>query len=167
MRAKHLKGVAFLAIVGVIGMVSTQFAAAEDERWEGRKLEGSWVVQVALHDCTSGTPIGLPFQSLLTFAKGGTMTETTANAMFFPAERGPGHGVWSRKGAYTYNALTEAFVTLNGALQKTQTIAQTIEVDTEDSMHTTEATVKFYKPDGTLLATGCAAATGKRIESEP
>lgn len=98
MRAEYLEALALLAIVGVMGVVSTQFAAAENERWEGRKLEGSWVVQVALHDCTSGTPIGLQFLSSLTFAKGGTMTETIASAMFFPAERGPGHGACLKAG---------------------------------------------------------------------
>ena len=61
----------------------------------GTGLVATWVVQVTQRDCASGAPLGVPFYSLLTFNEGGTMTETTANPMFFPAERGPGHGVWS------------------------------------------------------------------------
>ena len=52
------------------------------------------------------------------------MTETTDNPLFFPAERGPGHGVWSFRGGNRYTAATTAFVTLNGALTETQKITR-------------------------------------------
>ena len=163
MQAKHLKTVVFLALAGVLGMVSALSARAQREVDEQR-LEGSWLFQISIQDCNSGVPIGQPFQSLLTFAQGGTLTESTSNPKFFPAERGPGHGVWKLSGRHTYNATSTAFITLNGALARTQTITQTIEILTDDSVKTTAASVTFYKPDGTLLASGCAAATGTRIE---
>jgi hypothetical protein len=54
-------------------------------------------------------------------------------------------------------------------LARTQVITQSVEIGRDDTYKTTAASVKFFQPDGSLVATGCAAATGKRIEvaSEP
>lgn len=163
MQVRYAKTMALLAFAGVMGMASTHSAMGQSDRG-ARALEGTWLVQVSQQDCNSGEPVGRPFQSLLTFAQGGTMTETTSNPAFFPAVRTAGHGVWKHAGRQTYKASTTAFITLNGALARIQTINQTIEVLTEDSLRTTEASVTFYRPDGTVLASGCAAATGQRIE---
>jgi len=163
MQSKHVKTLALLALAGVLGMVSASSAFAQKDD-DDRGLAGSWLFQISIQDCNSGAPLGQPFQSLLTFAKGGTLTESTSNPMFFPAERGPGHGVWRHHGSNTYIATSTAFITMNGVLARTQTITQTIEVLTDDTLATTGASVMFYKPDGTLLASGCAAATGTRIE---
>jgi hypothetical protein len=158
--AKPLYSLAVLAGL----FLSVTNAAAQSSVPAGRGVEGTWKVEVTQIDCTTGDPLGPPFQSLLTFASGGTMTETTDNPMFFPAERSPGHGVWSFKGGSRYAAATTAFVTLNGALTKTQEIRQTIEMDDDLNRFTTvKATVQFFDPTGKLLVTGCATATGVRF----
>ena len=91
------------------------------------------------------------------------MTETTSNPMFYPSERGPGHGVWHETGHKTYRASSIALITLNGALTAMQTITQTIEIgDDPDTFQTTKAQVKFLAPDGTVIRTGCATAVGAR-----
>ena len=146
--------------------MSSGYAASPDGSDEGQKLEGTWKVTVTLRDCSVGTPIGSPFLSLLTFARGGTLTESTSSPMFFPALRGPGHGVWSKTGGNTYAASSMAMITVNGVLARTQTITQKIEVNTDDSFTTTSATVKFFAPDGTQVGAGCATATGPRFELE-
>lgn len=166
MRMNILTASALLVITGVLGMSSARGAARAEDGGEAQKLEGTWVVTVSLRDCSLGTPIAAPFMSLLTFARGGTMTETTSSPMFFPAVRGPGHGVWSKAGGNTYKASSIAMITVNGALTRTQTITQTIEVQSEDSFTTTSASVKFFAPNGTLVGTGCATATGTRFELE-
>jgi hypothetical protein len=56
-----------------------------------RRLVGTWVVQIQLHNCETGATVGGPFISLLTFDRG-AMTETTSNASFYPAVRGPHTG---------------------------------------------------------------------------
>src|ERR1017187_9170532 len=50
-------------------------------------LEGTWRVTVTQKVCATGAQIGLPFHSLLTFARGGTLTGTTASPAFLPGQR--------------------------------------------------------------------------------
>lgn len=167
MKLQSWKASVVLAMTFVLVLSQLRGASAKAEDWDsdGKRLEGTWVVTVTLQNCATGAQIGTPFQSLLTFARGGTMTETTSNSMFFPALRSPGHGVWKRTGRETYKASSLAFITLNGALVKTQKISQVIEMeDDPDSFNTTEASVQFFDPSGNPLTTGCAVAKGKRFE---
>lgn len=151
------------ALAGVLILSLGPNAAAQSgtRTSEANKLEGTWTVQVQLVDCTTGNPIGNPFPSLLTFARGGTETETTANPMFFPAERSPGHGVWSRIDKHNYRATSTAFITLNGSLAKTQKITQAIQMADSGDSFTSTASVEFFDPAGNLLVTGCATAAGQ------
>lgn len=139
--------------------------ASSDDGDGPNGLSGTWQVQVTLRNCQSGAPIGAPFYSLLTFADGGTMTENTANPLFYPAIRGPGQGVWSRnRHGKQYSASTIAFITMNGSLVKTQKITQTIDMGPGQNDFTTpHATVEFFDPVGNLLTSGCATALGKRF----
>jgi hypothetical protein len=168
MIAKNRMLPAALALIGMCAFACASAVAAHDsdDRGDSNDLTGTWQFQITLRNCQSGAPIGAPFQSLLTFADGGTMTETTANSMFYPAERGPGHGVWNRgrhKGEYT--AASIAFITMNGALVKTQKITQTIDMGPgQDKLTTPKATVEFFDPAGNLLQTACAVAVGERFE---
>lgn len=167
MKSRYLKALAVLAIgFGLLLLVGRR-ATAHSADWDsdGRTLEGTWVVTITQNVCPNGPIIGSPFQSLLTFNAGGTMTETTENPMFFPALRGPGHGVWSHTARHTYSSDLMAFITLNGALVKTQKISQTIEIGDDPNQFTTpEASVQFFDPSGNLLVNGCATATGQRFE---
>ena len=63
-------------------------------------LEGTWVVTIQPIVCASGQDVpGVPsVTAYLTFAAGGTMTETNSNVAFEPGQRGPGHGYWERTG---------------------------------------------------------------------
>ncbi|MBB5060159.1 hypothetical protein HDF16_004895 [Granulicella aggregans] len=132
------------SVVQLAGCSSMQTAKAA----EAPSLVGTWQVQISLKDCVASAPLGQPFQSLLSFAQGGTMTETTSNPGFFPAVRSPGHGNWSATGDRLYTASTVAYITLNGVLAKTQTITQTtIQMTGDDTFQTPSASVKFYGPD--------------------
>ncbi|PTR33974.1 hypothetical protein C8J98_102161 [Luteibacter sp. OK325] len=168
MIAKYRLLPAALALIGACALACASAVAAHDsdDRDDSSDLAGTWQFQITLHNCQSGAPVGAPFQSLLTFADGGTMTETTANSMFYPAERGPGHGVWSRgrhKGQYS--AASIAFITMNGGLVKTQKITQTIQMGPgPNKLSTPQATVEFFDPAGNLLQTGCAVAVAERFE---
>lgn len=82
--------------------------AADSDSSENR-LEGTWRVEVTTEDCATGAP-GLSFRALLSFAKGGTMSGTTASPVFQPGQRTSDYGVWRRTGADTYGAVSEAFI---------------------------------------------------------
>ena len=166
MKSNIWKAVAILAAVSVLVISQVHRAGAKPSHLDsdGRGLEGTWVVTVQQLNCSTIAPLGAPFQSLLTFNVGGTMTETTSNPMIYPALRGPGHGVWARTGWRTYSSSLVALITLNGALAKTQKITQSIEVDNDSNSFTSNANVYFYDPAGNLLVSGCAAATGTRFE---
>lgn len=158
----------FTLLAGVVcALTLSEAASAQTEDWDfaARRLEGSWTVQVTQRDCTSGAALGKPFLSMLTFGRGGTLVETTSNPMFFPAVRGPGHGVWSHTGHHQFKGVSVAFITVNGVLAKTQTITQTIEMgNNPDTFTVPTASVVFVSVDGSATITGCASAVGKRIE---
>lgn len=157
---------AVLSLLGACVLVCAS-ARAMDAQDNAGDLVGTWQVSVTLHNCQTKAPIGAPFDSLLTFAEGGTLTESTANAMFFPAIRGPGQGVWSRsrhRGQYT--AASIAFITMNGMLVKSQKITQSIEMGPgSDVFLTPQAAIEFFDPAGNVIATGCASAVGRRFEA--
>jgi len=167
MKSTYWKAMAVLALGAAMLLTVRRGTAAQSDDWDrdGLTLKGTWVVTVTQQACPSGPAIAPPFKSLLTFNAGGTMTETTDNPMFFPAFRGPGHGVWEHTGRHTYSADSIAFVTVNGVLAKTQTIHQTIVIgDDPNQFTTTEASVQFFDPADNLLVSGCASATGQRFE---
>lgn len=135
------------------------------------KLEGTWRVSVTLRDCESGRTMPPPFQSLLTFARGGTLTGTTSSPDFLPGQRSPDHGVWSSAGGHAFRAVEEAFVLFDspsrpnrhGFRSGTQRINQTIELKNEDEF-TSSASTAYFDTSGTMIATGCASAVGRRLK---
>ncbi|MFZ0805083.1 MAG: hypothetical protein WAN03_02820 [Candidatus Sulfotelmatobacter sp.] len=165
MNANLLKWFPQFAMAGIMMLSLVSSAAARPSAAVVQKLQGSWMVTIQQRDCTTGVALGNPFLSLLTFHQGGTMTETTSNPMFYPNDRGPGHGVWITTGRNAYEATSTAFVTSNGVLTSTQVITQTIAIgDNPDQFETTKASVQFFDPSGNLLVSGCATASGQRIK---
>jgi hypothetical protein len=167
MKSGAYKAFCQLLLAGACVLSMAQAARAQAEAWDrgDGRLEGSWTVKITQHNCETGDPVGNPFLSLLTFSQGGTLVESTSNPMFFPAIRGDGHGVWSATGRQTYRALSTAFITLNGELVKTQTITQKIAMGADpNTFEVHSASVVFVPADGGSTITGCATATGTRIE---
>ena len=156
---------AFLAGVLVLG-AGTMANAQSEQSTIG--LEGTWRVQVTQYNCSTGATRP-PFWSLLSFARGGTMTETTSAPAFLPGQRTSGHGVWSSIGGNAYNAVSEAFILFDsptnppGLKTGAQKIIQTIVLNDENHFSSL-ASVKFFNADGTTL-TGCAKAAGTRLST--
>jgi hypothetical protein len=129
-------------------------------------IEGTWRVTVTQKVCETGVPIGPPFQSLLTFARGGTLSGTTASAAFHPGQRSGDFGVWTQTRGRNYSALDEAFIlfTAGTFTQGRQTIKHSISLTREG--FTDVASVQFYDLNGLpLLKTpGCATAVGQRVQ---
>lgn len=146
-----------------VSRVHAQHRGDEEEGRSGaRKLEGTWRVQVTIRVCQTGAEIRT-FPSLVTFARGGTMTETPTAAS--PALRGPGHGVWEQTGAHTYNQVFEAF-TFNpaGAWTGTQRVMHTVHIGRDRDELSSSGTNEIFDANGTLLVMGCSTAVGRRLE---
>jgi hypothetical protein len=153
-------------VLGVLALSGTLASAQSTKAIASSKplLEGSWRIQVSLKDCDTGVALGSPFNSFSTFARGGTVVDSAANPMFFPAVRSTGHGVWKRTGWRAYSTSSIAFLTVNGALVKTQVITQKIKFGDNPDGYWSDATVQFFDPAGTVVASACASATAQRFE---
>src|SRR6267378_6555475 len=64
-------------------------------------LKGAWRVQVTVRNCQTGVALRT-FPSLFSFAKGGTLSVTTAGQL--PALSTTGLGVWRHTDGHAYSA---------------------------------------------------------------
>jgi hypothetical protein len=144
-----------------------------------RRLQGTWRVTVQPFICQTGVPIGQPFASLSTFARGGTMTGATSGAAYLPGQRTPDFGIWSRTDEHTFSAVTDAFILFDSSTPPTfcrplallsfpasieerrgsrrQSRSTTMEF-------TSKAVTQFFDPDGKLLSRNCATAVAHRFD---
>lgn len=134
------------------------------------EIVGTWLVTVQLNNC-SGTLLGAPFPSLLTFAEGETMIEDTSNPSFAVGQRGTGHGVWEYQGHHSFAAKSVAFINFTttpppppGFTAGTQTITQTVEFNDGPDQWSANAAIAFADTHGTVYRNACATATAQRFE---
>jgi hypothetical protein len=170
--SKQLSAAGVILLTGVLALSLGQAASAQWEDHDARAsiLEGTWRVEVRQSNCATGMQ-GPPFRSFLTFARGGTLTVTTASSAFLPGQRSPDHGIWSHKHGDKYIAASEAFLLFDsdahppfpGFRAGTQRISQEIELKSHDEF-TSAAIVEFFDMDGNSVMTGCANAVGRRFE---
>jgi len=134
---------------------------------DAQTLEGTWRVRVSVVDCQTGQPISA-FPALETFARGGTMTETSGTIVF-PNVRSPGHGVWSAdpKGdgsGRSYRAASTAFITRDGALVLTQIVTHNIQIGDNPDEFVSNVSAEFFDAGGELVSAGCGTAAGERMQ---
>jgi hypothetical protein len=167
MKSEFAKYTGHLAAAILAVSLFTLSANAQSERSAASPLEGTWRVQVTLHNCADPSITFPPFWSVLSFQRGGTESETTSNPALLPGQRTSGFGFWERTGGNTYFSATEAFILFDsptnppGLKKGVQKILQTI-VMTDDNDWTADATVAFFNNDGTS-SSGCANAQGFRL----
>lgn len=127
---------------------------------QGKKLEGTWRVEVTLRNCQTGTPIRT-IQALNTYVSGGSMLETGNSSTL----RSPGHGVWHHTGGRDYTA-TFMFFRFNpdGTPAGSQKVTRNIEVGEDGDTFTATASVEILDINGNVIATGCATETAQRFE---
>jgi len=162
----------FVIMTAATLVLSAGWGAAASGGWRDQRdeLVGTWLVTVQLNNC-SGTALGAPFPSLLTFGSRGTMIEDTMNASFAVGQRGTGHGVWDSAGWHKYSAKSVAFINFTttpppppGFTAGTQTITQTIEFNEGPDRWTADAQVQFADTTGAVYRSACATATAVRFE---
>ena len=161
---------ALVIIAGIFFAGAGLKAQAQSGKTNPKKdIMGTWRMTVTLYDCTTGAERP-PFQSMLSFAEGGTLTGTTANPAFQPGQRSPDHGIWTAVGDHTYKFLSEAYILFTtepnppvpGFPRGVQRITQTVKVN--GNQLTTDGSAEFFDAAGNLVLGSCAKAVGERME---
>ncbi len=156
--------IAFLITSG--NSVLAQSSASESRNG----IEGAWLVQVTVRNCATGNALG-SFNSLVTFQRGGSMSEATSSPSFAVGQRSAGHGVWDALGGNTYSQRMVALINFDtppappvspGFFAGWATVTHTVERIDRDHI-TSSGTNDFYKADGTLYRSGCSTAVGERF----
>ena len=177
------RAAAVLGLIGALVMSSGRPGLAQSNNSASKNgLEGSWFVQVTLRDCATNAQIGLSFNSLVTFHRGGTISESTSSQAFAIGQRSDGHGNWASEGHHTFSqrminlinfttaqnlpgtpGFNPTLAVTPGFFAGWVTVAHTLELDDADH-GTSYGTNAFYKADGTLYRTGCSTAVAVRFE---
>jgi len=184
--SSNARGLARLVVLlglaaSILGVTGTLAAAQSNASASKTGLVGVWAVQVTLRDCTTQAPQG-SFNSLVTFHRGGTISESAGSLSFAPGQRTSGHGTWDHTGKDSYRQHMIALVLFNTApnlpgtpgFDPTKpvspgfqagwvTVTHTVGLSDADSL-TSAGTNAFYRSDGTVYRTGCSTAIGVRIE---
>jgi hypothetical protein len=153
---------AVFAAVALMGTFSV--AQADQGREYVAQIQGSWIGQVTIRDCTTGNVIAGPFQTLNSIHQGGTMNETGAGSPV--AKRGPAHGAWYRTGRHTFavNFIYQRLDAVSGLLVGTQQIWANNTVSEGSKHYTTKATFVLKDNAGATVGSGCATAEFNRLE---
>jgi len=166
------RAAAMLALAGALLMTSGRVGAQSNNSASKNGLEGTWFVQVTLRDCVTNAQIGQPFNSLVTFHRGGTISESTSSRGFAIGQRGDGHGNWSAEGHDTYRQRMVALINFDtapnlpvspGFFAGWSVVSHTLELIDPDHA-SSSGTNEFYKADGTLYRSGCSTAVAVRFE---
>ena len=129
-------------------------------------LVGTWRVQVNPKNCQTGAPIP-SFSILLSFAQGGTLTESINAPAFLPGQRSVGLGIWSHTSGRTYKAIWDGFIQFDSpAPGTTKRGVQRLnwDIDLDGDQATFEAHSQFLDLDGNVLGNTCASGTLTRMQ---
>lgn len=132
------------------------------------KLQGTWQVQINPFICATGTPLP-SFSALVSYARGGTLTEVVNTGAFLPGQVTPGLGVWSRTQGSLYKADWEVFIlfdtpsTVPGFPFKSGLQRLTRDIQVFGDQMTFDASSELLDANGNLLAVTCANGIGTRL----
>jgi hypothetical protein len=173
--------VAAVGITGILVMATGRpLSADSNDSSSAAEVVGTWAVQVTVRDCASNAAQGPPFNSLVSFHSGGTMSESAGSLAFAPNQRSPGHGAWTREGQRTFGQRMIALMLFDtppnlpgpgfdptrpvspGFFAGWQTITHTVRL--RGDQFTSAGTTEFFRADGTSYRTGCSSAVGQRFE---
>jgi hypothetical protein len=163
-RFAALRGTTALVLAGVLVLGFGLTAMAQSENAGSPKgLEGTWRAQVTVLDCQNPNVVLRTFPARFAYAKGGTLTVTTAGQL--PSLNTPGLGVWNHMYGRTYSAVTEAFIFSSaGAWTSTQRLTRVIEVGRDGNGYTDVIGLEILDTNGNVIVTGCGTTVASRME---
>src|SRR6267378_227604 len=154
----------FAAGILVLGSGLLIARAQSEDAGPHTGLEGTWRVQVTIRDCHTGVALRT-FPALFTFAKGGTLSVTTAGQL--PALSTTGLGVWRHTDGHAYSAVSEAFVfSTAGVWTQTHRLTRAIEIGSDENKFTDTVALQIFDTNGNVIVTGCATSVGSRFANE-
>ena len=157
-----LMSAAPIMIVGCLLASGAPARAQSEDGGSHNGLQGAWRLQLTVRDCQTGAVLRT-FPALATFAKGGTLTLTTAGQL--PSLSTPPLGIWRHTGDHTYSAVSEAFVfSPAGAWIQTHRLTRAIELSSDANEFTDTVTLEIFDTNRNLIATGCGTSAGRRFE---
>ena len=151
-----------VAIVLVLGSVASM-AQSSGQHAQGRRIEGTWMVNLTFADCQTGVEApNATSPALHTFLAGGSMLSDPA---VNPAVLRTGHGVWQHAdgGNFTNKLLLFRF-NPNGSYAGPVTIWREIELSHDSAELFSRDTAVSTDPSGHVLETRCAVGRGRRLE---
>jgi hypothetical protein len=158
----------FSVLAGTMALTAGSVATAGQEAGQkssnsrAKQIQGAWILDVSAYDCQSGAPEAT-FQSVVTFAQGGTLTNVTTGGS--PALRTTGLGTWEKAGGHEFTAVTMAFLfSPAGVWTATQRLTNTFEIGIDPDELTGTTAANFFDTTGTLFRTACATVLGRRLE---
>ena len=150
-------------LIPKIGL-SARAAQSEESESHAKGLQGTWRVQLTVRDCQTNVALRT-FPALFTFAKGGTLSVTTAGQL--PALSTTGLGVWRHTDGHAYSAVSEAFVfSTAGVWTQTHRLTRAIEVGNNEDEFTDTVALQIFDTNGNVIVTGCATSVGNRFANE-
>src|SRR5258708_16394558 len=131
--------------------------------------QGPWRVQINPINCQTGAPIPA-FSALVSYARGGTLTEVVNAAAFLPGQVTPGLGVWSHTQANAYKAVWEVFIlfdtppTVPGFPFKRGVQRLMRDIEVHGDQMTFNGSSQLFDTNGNVLAVARASGTRKHLE---
>jgi hypothetical protein len=160
-RSAVFGGTTALLLAVMLAMGSGKLAKAEDDG-PRNGLEGAWRLQLAVRDCQTGAALRT-FPALATFAKGGTLTLTSAGQL--PSLSTTWLGVWRHTNDHTYSAVSEAFVfSPAGAWIQTHRLTRAIEIGDDGDDFTDTVALEIFDTNGNVIARGCGTSVATRFK---
>ena len=153
---------AALVLAGMLFLGSGLTAKAQSVDAGSNGLQGVWRLQLTVRVCQTGAALRT-FPALATFAKGGTLTVTTAGQL--PSLSTPPLGVWRHVDGHMYSAVTEAYIfSPAGAWIQTHRLTRAIQIGDDGNSFTDTVALEILDTGGNLLATGCATTAATRFK---
>ncbi len=151
-----------LAGMLVLGFGLTAMAQSADA-WSPDGLEGTWRAQVTVSDCQNPDVVLRTFPARFSYAKGGTLTGTTAGQL--PSLSTAQLGVWKHLHGHTYRAVSEAFFfNAAGAWTSTQRLTRVIKFGSDENEYTDNIALKILDINGNVMLTGCGTSIARRMK---
>jgi len=160
--ARILMSAAPIMIVGCLLASGAPARAQSEDGGSHNGLQGTWRLQLTVRDCQTGAVLRT-FPALATFAKGGTLTLTTAGQS--PSLSTPPLGVWRHTGHHTYSAVSEAFVfSPAGDWIQTHRLTRAIQIGDDTDDFTDTVALQIFDTNGNLIVTGCGTTVATRFK---